>query len=72
MNTGKALAMERRNRGLPVGRPAKGWKFKRPAPQGLDRLEWEYNDWRKHHARQLIAAIEFDLYGDEWKDMEAL
>lgn len=68
MAEGKAIAQERRNRGLPTGKPAKGWGKRKQAPiEGLDLVEERYRVWRKNFASQLIAEIEYALYE---RDME--
>ena len=72
MDEGRALAMERRNRGLHTGRSAAGWGRKRPAPTGWDRLQWEYDTWRAEWQYACLAAVETELFAAEWAEWEGL
>lgn len=49
MQVGRAIAQERRNRGLPTGAPAKGWNAKRPQLEDTteNRLHAELADVRR-------------------------
>jgi hypothetical protein len=69
MEAGRQVAMDRRNRGQPVGKPAKGWRYKRPDPVGLDRIEWEFESWRKEWQYQALAAVETALFAHEWEGL---
>lgn len=69
MELGKALAMERRNRGQHVGKCAKGWNVKRSQLTGLDRLEWQFETWRKEWQYAAVAAVESALFAHEWEGL---
>lgn len=69
MESAKAVAMNRRNKGQATGKPAKGHVFTRPEPTGLDRLEWELESWRKEWRYQCLAAVETALFAHEWEGL---
>lgn len=73
MQIGKAVAMERRNRGLPVGKPAKGWAVKKPLPEDteINRLYAEIHDLRGQLQEARLDAVRgeiepIDDYGAEF------
>lgn len=69
MAQGREIAQAQRNRGLPTGKSARGWNYKRPDLTGLDMLEAYLYQWRKDIRYHAIAAIEFELFGHEWEGL---
>lgn len=76
MQVGRAIAQERRNRGLPTGAPAKGWNAKRAPIEDTqeNRLYAELADVRRDlreaqneiARHQLGAASDLDDFGAEF------
>jgi hypothetical protein len=62
------LADVRRNRGLPVSQH-KSWKFHRQHHTGIDRLQWEYESWKKEWQYQAMAAVESALFAAELEEI---
>lgn len=68
----KAVAMDRRNRGKPSGKPAAGWNWKRrePAPGTVDRLlseikcKWE---WTRSEA---LEDYRFAVYPERYEPLD--
>jgi hypothetical protein len=58
METGKQVAMDRRNKGLPVGKPAAGWARKRAdyAPVDTDSWAWLCQETRREWRRACRQA----------------
>lgn len=71
MAQGRELAQVARNRGQHTGKSARGWNYRRPAPVGLDRLQWEYDTWRKEWQYQAVAAVETALFAAELDEIAA-
>lgn len=73
MDTGRQVAMDRRNKGLPVGKPAKGWTAKRPRLEKTDEnmMYCEMADLRVQlrDAQNTIAALK--LSGNDPDDFGA-
>lgn len=67
MAQGRELAQVQRNKGHHVGRSAKGWNVKRSPLTGLDRLEWQFETWRKEVEYGCLAAVETALFAHEWE-----
>ena len=66
MQTGRDLAMVRRNKGLPVGKPAAGWNRKPMSINRLEaelqRLEYEFEAWVHEWQYEAMAAVETAIF----------
>jgi hypothetical protein len=75
MELGKQAAMERRNKGLPTGKPAAGWNRKLSDYAPVDPRSWEFlamqvrAAWR-HDCREAQEAFRFAVYPERYEPID--
>lgn len=45
------------------------WTAKRPVATGIDAIEAYYYSWRKDISYNAYCAVEWALFGDDWRDL---
>ena len=73
MELGKQAAMDRRNRGLPTGKPAAGWNRKRrpdPVEGSWERLAMQVRAAWRHDCREAQEAFRFAVYPERYEPID--
>ena len=73
MEIGKQVAMDRRNKGLPVGKPAAGWVAKRrpdPVHGSVERLVMEIRAAWAFDRKEAQEAFRFAVYPERYELIE--
>jgi hypothetical protein len=73
MEAGKQVAMDRRNKGLPTGKPAAGWNRTRrpdPAAGSWERLAMEVRAAWRFDCREAQEAFRFAVYPERYEPID--